>query len=172
MEVILKEDVAKLGHAGEVVKVAEGYGRNYLLPRRLAIEATATNKAVIDQMKAASVRRSAKEKAQAEELVKQLDNVSLEFERRAGANDQLFGSVTSADIAAALVKKGFNIDRRKVQMPMEEPLRTLGEFLVPVRLHREVNAHIRVVVARDAASDAKRERKDEATAATNDEANA
>jgi len=149
MEVILKEDVSKLGHAGDVVKVADGYGRNYLLPRRLAIEATGANKAVIEQMKAASVRRSAKEKSKAEELVKQLDNVSLEFERRAGANDQLFGSVTSADIASALDKKGFNIDRRKVQMPMEEPLRTLGEFLVPVKLHRDVTAHIKVEVKRE-----------------------
>ena len=106
MEVILREDVATLGHAGEVVKVADGYGRNYLLPRRLAVEATASNKAVIDQMKQSGVRRTAKEKFQAEELVKQLDSVELSFTRKAGKDDTLFGSVTSADIAPALDKKG------------------------------------------------------------------
>jgi large subunit ribosomal protein L9 len=149
MEVILKEDVNTLGHAGDVVKVADGYGRNYLLPRRLAIEATAQNRAVIEQMKQAAVRRTASEKQQAEHLLAQLENVELEFTRKAGKEDQLFGSVTSADIATALEAKGFQIDRRKVQMPMEEPLRTLGEFLVPVRLHREVTAHVKVVVKRD-----------------------
>ena len=99
MEVILKEDVNKLGSRGDVVKVAEGYGRNFLLPRKLAIEATAGNKAVIVQMKAASVRRSAKEKTQAEELAKQFDGLSASFQRRSGEHDQLFGSVTSGDIA-------------------------------------------------------------------------
>src|ERR1700727_2620222 len=113
MEVILKEDVNKLGSRGDVVKVAEGYGRNYLLPRKLAIVADEGNKAVIVQMKAASVRRSAKEKEQAEELSKQFDGVSLTFQRRAGEGDQLFGSVTSSDLGDALAKKGFNIDRRK-----------------------------------------------------------
>ena len=104
MEVILKEDVVKLGSRGDVVKVAEGYGRNFLLPRKLAIEATAGNKAVIVQMKAASVRRSAKEKEQAEELAKQFDGVSVSFQRRSSEHDQLFGSVTSGDIADALTK--------------------------------------------------------------------
>src|SRR5213596_3998677 len=98
MEVILKEDVVKLGSRGDVVKVADGYGRNYLLPRKLAIEASAANKAVIEQMKAASVRRSAKEKTEAEALAKQFDGVKLTFERRAGEHEHLFGSVTSADI--------------------------------------------------------------------------
>src|SRR5213078_1122109 len=105
MEVILKEDVAKLGSRGDVVKVAEGYGRNFLLPRKLAIEASKGNKAVIDQMRAASVRRSAKEKTQAEELSKQFDGLSVLFQRKSGENDQLFGSVTSSDIAEALAKK-------------------------------------------------------------------
>src|SRR6201997_5477017 len=136
MEVILKEDVPKLGSRGDVVKVAEGYGRNYLLPRKLAIEASATNKAVIEQMKAAAVRRSAKEKTQAEELAKQFDGLSVSFQRRSGEHDQLFGSVTSGDIADALTKKGFNIDRRKIQV--HEPLKTVGEFAVPVKLHKEV----------------------------------
>jgi large subunit ribosomal protein L9 len=148
MEVILKEDVAKLGSRGEVVKVAEGYGRNFLLPRKLAIEANAGNKAVIEQMKAAAVRRSAKEKAQAEELAKQFDGLSINFTRRSGEHDQLFGSVTSSDIADALEKKSFNIDRRKVQL--HEPLRTLGEFTVPIKLHKDVTAHLKVVIEKEA----------------------
>src|SRR5207253_456273 len=125
MEVILKEDVPKLGHRGEVVKVAEGYGRNYLLPRKLAIEATQANKAVIEQMKQAAVRRSAVEKSGADALAKQLESVTLSFQRKAGEKDHLFGSVTSADIAEALEHKGFNIDRRKIQLP--DPLKNLGE---------------------------------------------
>src|ERR1700732_1586730 len=98
MEVILKEDVTKLGSRGDVVKVAEGYGRNFLLPRKLAIQANAGNKAVIEQMKAASVRRSAEEKTQAEELAKQVGGGAVSFQRRSGEHDQLFGSVTSGDI--------------------------------------------------------------------------
>jgi len=147
MEVILKEDVNKLGSRGDVVKVAEGYGRNYLLPHKLAIEASASNKAVVEQMKAASLRRSAKEKAQAEELAKQFDGVSLTFERRSGESDQLFGSVTSGDIADALAKKGFNVDRRKVQL--HEPLKTLGEFAIPVKLHKDVTTHVKVVIEKE-----------------------
>src|ERR1700735_548631 len=116
MEVILKEDVSKLGARGDVVKVAEGYGRNFLLPRKLAIEANSGNKAVIVQMKAASVRRSAKEKSQAEELGKQFEGVSVSFQRRSGENDQLFGSVTSGDIGEALNKQGFNVDSPLVQL--------------------------------------------------------
>ena len=148
MEVILKEDVAKLGSRGDMVKVAEGYGRNFLLPRRLAIEATSGNKKVIEQMRAASVRRSAKEKAQAEELSKQFDGVSLSFQRRSGEHDQLFGSVTSGDLADALAKKGFNIDRRKIQL--HEPLKTVGDFTVPVKLHKDVTAHLKVVIEKEA----------------------
>lgn len=151
MEVILKEDVAKLGSRGDVVKVAEGYGRNFLLPKKLAIEATTGNKAVIEQMKAAAVRRSAKEKAQAEELSKQFDGVSVSFQRRAGEHDQLFGSVTAGDIADALGKKGFNIDRRKIQL--HEPLKTLGEFTVPVKLHKDVTTHLKVVIEKEAAAE-------------------
>ncbi|PYX08206.1 MAG: 50S ribosomal protein L9 [Acidobacteria bacterium] len=148
MEVILKEDVVKLGSRGDVVKVAEGYGRNYLLPRKLAIEASAANKAVIEQMKAAAVRRSAKEKTQAEELAKQFDGLSVAFQRRSGEHDQLFGSVTSGDIAEALVKKGFDLDRRKIQI--HEPLKTLGEFTVPIRLHKDVTTHLKVVIEKEA----------------------
>jgi large subunit ribosomal protein L9 len=144
MEVILKEDVNKLGHRGDVVKVADGYGRNFLLPKKLAMEATAANKVVIEQMKQAAVRQSAREKSEAELLVKQLNQVELVFERKVGENDHLFGSVTSAEIAQQLEHKGFNIDRRKLQL--EEPLRQLGEFHVPIKLHREVTAHVKVTV--------------------------
>jgi large subunit ribosomal protein L9 len=144
MEVILKEDVNNLGHRGDVVKVADGYGRNFLLPKKLAMEANAANKAVIEQMKASAVRRSAKEKTEAEALVQQLNNVTVVFERKVGENDHLFGSVTSQDIAAQLDAKGFNIDRRKIQL--EEPLKQVGEFHIPVKLHREVTAHITVTV--------------------------
>jgi large subunit ribosomal protein L9 len=151
MEVILKEDVNKLGHRGDVVKVADGYGRNYLLPGKLAIEATTANKAVIEQMKASSVRKSAKEKTQSEDLAKQMDAVELTFERKTGENDHLFGSVTSGDIAHALEAQGFTIDRRKIAL--EEPLKQLGEFHVPVKLHREVTAHVKVTIKSDAPED-------------------
>ena len=151
MEVILKEDINNLGHRGDVVKVADGYGRNFLLPKKLAMEATAANKAVIEQMKASAVRKSAKEKSEAEALVSQLNEVALVFERKVGEHDQLFGSVTSADIAQALEAKGFNIDRRKVHL--EEPLKQLGEFHIPVKLHREVTAHVAVTVKADATAE-------------------
>src|ERR1700751_5482126 len=136
MEVILKEDVAKLGSRGDVVKVAEGYGRNYLLPRKLASQANESNKAVIVQMKAAAVRRSAKEKAQAEELAKQFEGASVSFTRKSGEHDQLFGSVTSSNLADALTQKACSVDRRKT--PLQEPLKTVGEFTVPVKLHKDV----------------------------------
>lgn len=151
MEVILKEDVDNLGHRGDIVKVAQGYGRNFLLPRKLAIEATESNKSVIEQMKASSVRRSAKEKSDAESLLQQLEQVELTFTRKTGDNDHLFGSVTGADIAQALEAKGFPTERRKVHL--EEPLKSLGEFLIPIRLHREVTAHVKVTVAKEADSE-------------------
>ncbi len=144
MEVILKEDVNKLGHRGDVVKVADGYGRNYLLPGKLAIEATVANKAVIEQMKGSAIRRLAKEKVLAEELSKKLESVELVFERKVGENDHLFGSVTSSDIAHQLEEQGYTIDRRKISL--EEPLRSLGEFHVPIKLHREVTSHLKVTV--------------------------
>ena len=148
MEVILKEDVPKLGSRGDVVKVAEGYGRNFLLPRKLAIEANSANKAVIDQMKAASVRRSAKEKHEAESLAKQFEGLAVSLQRKSGENEQLFGSVTSSDIADALEKKSFHIDRRKIQL--HEPLKSVGEFDVPVKLHKDVTAHVKVVIEKEA----------------------
>jgi large subunit ribosomal protein L9 len=147
MEVILKQDVDKLGHQGDVVKVAEGYGRNYLLPKKLAIEATAANKAVIAQMKAAAVRKVAREKADAESLAKQFDGVSVNFTRRAGENNQLFGSVTTGDIASELENKGFKLDRRKISL--NEPIKTTGDFHVAVKLHRDVTVNIPVHVAKE-----------------------
>jgi large subunit ribosomal protein L9 len=149
MEVILKEDMDHLGQRGDVVKVADGFGRNYLLPRKLAMQATAANKAVIEQMKESAVRRSAKEKGEAEQLVSQYDALVLEFERKTGENEHLFGSVTSSDIAHALEAKGFVVDRRKIHL--EEPLKQIGEFHVPVRLHREVTAHVQVIIKGEAA---------------------
>lgn len=147
MEVILKQDVESLGHQGDVVKVANGYGRNYLLPQRLAIEATASNKAVISQMRESAIRKAAKDKATAQTEAEKLNSVELTFERKVGANDALFGSVTSADIAAALEKEGYAVDRRKIAL--DEPLKQLGEFHVAVKLFREVSAHVKVTVKSD-----------------------
>ena len=144
MEVILKEDVVNLGHRGDLVKVADGYGRNFLLPRKLALQATTANKAVIEQMKASAARRSATEKVQAEELLTKLEPVVLAFTRKSGESGQLFGSVTSADIAAELAARGFEIDRRKISL--NEPIKALGNHEVAVRLHREVTAHVKVKV--------------------------
>ena len=147
MEVILKEDVNKLGHRGDVIKVADGYGRNYLLPGKLAIEATPANKAVIEQMKGSAIRKAATEKTQAEALSATLSAVELVFERKVGENDHLFGSVTSGDIAHELEAQGFTIDRRKISL--EEPLKQMGEYHVPIKIYREVTAHVKVTVKGD-----------------------
>jgi large subunit ribosomal protein L9 len=152
MEVILKEDVVKLGSRGEVVKVAEGYGRNYLIPQKLAIEATAANRAVIEQMKASAVRRAASEKGDAQALGQQVEAVTLSFTRKSGERDQLFGSVTSADIASELEHKGVQIDRRKIQL--DEPLKHVGEFNVPVKLHKDVTVQLKVVINKEASAEA------------------
>ncbi|MGB9406004.1 MAG: 50S ribosomal protein L9 [Terracidiphilus sp.] len=152
MEVILKEDVINLGHRGDVVKVADGYGRNFLLPRKLAMQATLANKAVVEQMKNAAARRFATEKALAEELAARLEPVELEFTRKSSEAGHLFGSVTSAEIAAALDVKGFEVDRRKIHL--EEPLKSLGEFTVAIRLYREVTAHVKVKVLAEATEEA------------------
>jgi large subunit ribosomal protein L9 len=152
MEVILKEDVPKLGSRGDVVKVAEGYGRNFLLPKKLAIEATAANKAVIEQMKASSVRKSAKEKSDAELLAKQYEGVSLTFTRRAGEHDALFGSVTSSDIAHELEGRGFKIDRRRIEL--DQPIKNIGETSVAIKLHKEVTTHVKVTVVKEATEEA------------------
>jgi len=147
MEVILKEDVPKLGARGDVVKVAEGYGRNFLLPRKLAIEATRGNRAVIEQMKQAALRRAATDKAEAEAQAKQLETVTLSFTRKAGEKDQLFGSVTSSDIGAALEAQGYSLDRRKIHL--DEPLKHIGEFKVPIRLYKGVEATVKVLVDKE-----------------------
>ena len=147
MEVILKEDVAKLGSRGDVIKVAEGYGRNYLLPHKLAIEATAGNKAVIAQMRKAAERRSASEKADAEAMAGQFAGLTLTFRRKAGEKDTLFGSVTSAEIAEALAKQGLEVDRRKLQ---SDAIKTLGEHTVTAKLHRDVAVSFKVVVEKEA----------------------
>jgi large subunit ribosomal protein L9 len=135
-----------------VVKVADGYGRNFLLPRKLAMQATLANKAVIEQMKSAAARRSASEKAVAEALVAKLEVLVLSFTRKSGEAGHLFGSVTSADIAADLGTKDFEVDRRKIQL--DEPLKTVGEFSVAIKLHREVTAHLKVTVLAEAGDDA------------------
>jgi large subunit ribosomal protein L9 len=147
MEVILKEDVPQLGHRGDVVKVAEGYGRNYLLPRKLAILASAANKAVIEQMKASAVRRSVRERSDAEQLAKQFEGLSLHFTRRAGENDQLFGSVTSSDVAQELENRGFNVDRRKIEIT--QPMKNVGEYTLQIKLHREVSVPVKVTVTKE-----------------------
>jgi large subunit ribosomal protein L9 len=147
MEVILRADVPKLGHRGEVVNVADGYARNYLLPRKMAVAATAGNKKVIEQEKTASVRREVTDKAQAEQLAKMLADVTVVVARKAGEEDQLYGSVTSIDVAEALQAKGYSVDRRKIQL--EDPIRTLGEFQVPLRLHRDVEAAVKLQVVRE-----------------------
>ena len=148
MEVILKEDVVNLGQRGDVVKVADGYGRNFLLPRKLALQATDANKAVIEQMKSAAARRSATEKVQAEELVAKLEPLQLSFTRKSGKDGHLFGSVTSSDIATELGTQGFEVDRRKIQL--SEPLKSVGDFKVAVKLHREVTAQLKVKIAAEA----------------------
>ena len=148
MEVILKDDVVNLGHRGDLVKVADGYARNFLLPRKLALQATSANKAVVEQMKNAAARRSATEKALAEALAVKLEPVVLDFTRKSGEAGHLFGSVTSADIAAALDAKGFEIDRRKIQLP--ESIKTVGEHTVTIKLYREVAAHVKIKVLAEA----------------------
>jgi len=147
MEVILREDIEKLGTRGQVVKVAPGYARNFLLPKRLAVAATEANKKIVEQERQAHLRKEAKLKSEAEDLSKLLTGVSVTITQKAGENDQLFGSVTSKDVADALAAKNFTIDRRKVQL--DEPIKQLGQFKVPVRLHKDVTAEVTVVVAKE-----------------------
>jgi large subunit ribosomal protein L9 len=147
MEVILREDVDKLGHRGQVVKVADGYARNFLLPKRLAVAATESNKNIVEQERKAALRREAKEAADAAELGKMVETVTVIIAQKAGDNDQLFGSVTSKDIAEALEKQHYEIDRRKIQLA--EPIKILGEFKVPIRLHRDVTVEVTVNVVKE-----------------------
>jgi len=147
MEVILREDVEKLGSRGEVVKVAAGYARNFLLPKKLAVTATESNKNIVEQERQSHLRKEAKQVGEAQDLSKLLTGVTVTILQKAGENDQLFGSVTSKDVADALAAKNFTIDRRKIQL--DDPIKTLGEFKVPVRLHRDVTAEVTVVVAKE-----------------------
>ncbi len=147
MHVILRQDIPELGHRGDVVSVKDGYARNYLLPRKLAMAATPGNLKQVADMKAATARLAAQEKSAAEALATQLAAVVLSFPAKAGESDQLFGSVTAMDIADALAARGFDLDRRKVLL--EEPIKTLGDYQVPVRLHREVTADVKVSVVRE-----------------------
>lgn len=147
MEVILREDVDKLGSRGEVVKVAPGFARNFLLPKRLAVEATESNRKIVEQERQAHLRKEAKLKGEAEDLSKLIGGVSLTIVQKAGENDQLFGSVTAKDVADALAAKNFTIDRRKIQL--EEPIKQLGEFKVPLRLHRDVTVEVTVSVIKE-----------------------
>jgi large subunit ribosomal protein L9 len=140
MQVILREDVEKLGSRGSIVKVAAGYARNFLLPRKLAVPATESNKKIVEQEREAYLRREAKVKADAEDLAKLLAGTTLTFKHRVGENDQLFGSVTAKDIVEALDKQKFTL---------EEPSKTLGEHNVTLRLHRDVSTEIAVVVEKE-----------------------
>jgi large subunit ribosomal protein L9 len=147
MQIILSEDVEKLGNRGQVVEVAEGYARNFLLPRKLALEASPGNMKRLEKMRAAFAKKAAVEIADAQTLAELLSAVSLEISRKSGENDQLFGSVTSADISDALAAKGYTIDRRKIQLA--EPIKSIGNFDIPVKLHREVTANVKLAVKKE-----------------------
>jgi len=148
MEVILREDIDNLGSRGQVVKVAPGYARNFLLPKRLAVAATESNKKIVEQERQAHLRKEAKAQGEAQDLAKLLGNVTVTISQKAGENDQLFGSVTSKDIADALAGQNYTIDRRRIQL--EDPIKQLGEYKVPVRLHKDVTVEITVVVSKEA----------------------
>jgi large subunit ribosomal protein L9 len=144
MKVILKKDVEKLGKAGEVVKVAPGYGRNYLIPRSFAVEATPGNIKITELEKIANARRDQREKESAAVLARDIVKLTATIQRKAGEGGSLYGSVTALDIADYLITHKIDIDKRKIQL--EEPIKTLGEYQVPIRLHREVTVPIKVIV--------------------------
>jgi large subunit ribosomal protein L9 len=150
MEVILREHVDNLGRRGEVVKVADGYARNYLLPRKLALLATAGNKKQIERERSKFDLKELEEKKVAAAVSERLAGVEVEIARKVGETEALYGSVTSSDIAEALAAKGFELDRRKLQLP--EPLKRLGEFDVPIKLHSDIITHIKVKVVAEGAS--------------------
>jgi large subunit ribosomal protein L9 len=152
IEVILKEPVDNLGNRGDVVKVAPGYARNYLLPRKLALAVTEGNKRQIEAERKRALAREAEERGGAEALAARLSHVEVVVARRVGEKDTLYGSVTSADIVEALGRQGFDLDRRKVQLA--DPIKSLGEFSVPVKLHRDVTAQVKVLVVKEEAAQA------------------
>lgn len=144
MEVILREDVDKLGARGSLVKVTDGYARNFLLPKRLAVAATESNRKIVGQEREAHLRRDAKVKGDADSLAQLMSNVTVTLRHRVGENNHLFGSVTSKDIADALEAQNYHIERRKIQL--DEPIRIVGEYKVPVRLHCDVSVDVNVIV--------------------------
>jgi len=144
MEVILRDNIENRGRRGDVVKVADGYARNYLLPRKLALPATPANIKVVERQRKIAEAREAAERADAESIAVRLTQSECVIARRVGEHDTLYGSVTAADIADDLAAKGFVVDKRKIQL--EEPLKQIGEFTVPIKLHRYVVAQLRVRV--------------------------
>lgn len=144
MEVILKQEIRKLGGKGDVVRVANGYARNFLFPKQMALPATAANKKQIEEMRAAADREAARLRGDAAKLAEQLQALTIEITARAGDSDQLFGSVTSRDITAELETKGYTIDRHKIVL--DNPIRMVGEHVVSVHLHRDVNVPLTVNV--------------------------
>lgn len=147
MEVILREDVEKLGQRGQVVKVASGYARNFLLPKRLAVAATESNKKIVAQERDAALRREAKDQSAAQELAKLLGALTLTTVQKSGESDVLFGSVTAKDIAELLEKQGYQIDRKKIQL--DAPIKSLGEHKIAIKLHRDVTAEVTLAVNKE-----------------------
>lgn len=147
MDVILRDHVEHLGRRGEIVKVADGYARNYLLPRKLALPATDANRKWVERERKLAEVRDSEERGAAEAIAKRLQALDLTINRKVGENDQLYGSVTNADIAELLAVKGFEIDRRKILLP--DPIKALGENTVPVKLHRDVTAQLKVIVGKE-----------------------
>lgn len=148
MQIILQEDVEKLGNRGEVVTVAPGYARNFLLPRKLAIEATPGKLKQLERIRGALAKKTATELESAQKQAELLNGVSVKFMRKTGEKDQLFGSVTSADVAEALAAQGFQIDKRHVQIA--DPIKTLGEHSVLVKVFRDVTATVKAIVEKEA----------------------
>lgn len=146
MEVILRDHVENLGRRGEVVKVADGYARNFLLPRNLALPATEGNKKRVEKERKILETKETEERQSADAIASRLAALELSIARKVGENDQLYGSVTNADIAELLKEKGFEIDRRKILLA--DPIKALGENTVPVKLHRDVTAQVRVTVTK------------------------
>jgi large subunit ribosomal protein L9 len=162
MEVILLENIDKLGSRGQMVKVADGYGRNFLLPKKLAVAATTQNRKWVEQQRVRFLKLEAKEKADAADLSTLLEGVSVTVIRKAGDKGNLFGSVTSMDIAEKLLAQGYHIDKRKITLA--SPIKVVGEYNVPVKLHREVTTSIKVNVEPDEESKAKMQAAAEAHA--------
>jgi large subunit ribosomal protein L9 len=148
MQIILQEEVDKLGTRGQVVEVAEGYARNFLLPRKLALEATPGNMKRLEKMRAAFAKKEATEQEAAQKLAELLASVSLTLTRKAGDNEQLFGSVTSGDISEALAAQGYNVEKRKIVLA--DPIKLVGEYEIPIKLHREVTATVKLTVQKEA----------------------